>query len=80
MQRIPVSDADELKKLAEKALAQLKGWLQLAQQQLQSLGIDSVDDYYGLPFVWFQKVSKRFFFANLNLFLKFERFFMPKYN
>lgn len=55
--RIPVSDAEELKKLAEKALATLKSWLLLAQEQLHTLGVDSAEDYYGLPFVWFQKVN-----------------------
>ncbi|XP_031633758.1 apolipophorins-like [Contarinia nasturtii] len=55
VQRIPVSDAEELKKLAEKPLATLKKWLEWTQERLQSLGVDSADDYYGLPFVWFQK-------------------------
>lgn len=55
VQRLPVSDAKELKKLVEKALETLKSWLVSAQEQLHSLGVDSTNDYYGLPFAWFQK-------------------------
>lgn len=56
LSRLPVSDTEELKKLAEKALATLKSWFLLAQEQLHSLGIDNAEEFYGLPFVWFQKV------------------------
>jgi len=55
VQRIPVSDVEEFKKLAEKAFATLKSWLLLAQEQLHTWGVDSAEDYYGLPFAWFQK-------------------------
>lgn len=57
LQRIPVSDSEELKKHAEKAWATVKSYLLMAQEQLNSLGIDSAEDYYGLPFVWLQKVN-----------------------
>lgn len=58
LQRLEMhSDAEELKKLAEKAWAQVKQWLLLAQEQLNSLGVDSAEDYYGLPFAWLQKVN-----------------------
>lgn len=55
VQRIPVSDTEEIKKWAEKALAQLKQWLLMAQEHLHTLGVDSAEDYYGLPFAWVQK-------------------------
>jgi len=55
VQRIPVSDSEEIKKWAEKLLAQLKAWLVLAQEHLHTLGVDSAEDYYGLPFAWIQK-------------------------
>lgn len=57
MQKIPITDADELKKLVEKAKITLKHWFGLAKEQLQALGLDSAEDYYGLPLVWFQKVK-----------------------
>lgn len=57
MQKIPTSDADELKKLVEKAKITLKQWFELAKEQLHAFGLDSAEDYYGLPLVWFQKVN-----------------------
>lgn len=70
MQRIPHSDAEELKKLAEKAWNTLKSWLMVVQEQLSTLGVDSAEDYYGLPFAWFQKVG----FLEINHPLSFQMF------
>lgn len=49
LQKKPVNDADELKKIAEKFWITIRSLLNLAKDQLGSLGVDSSEQYYGLP-------------------------------
>lgn len=54
----------------------MKAWLILAQEHLHTLGVDSAEDYYGLPFAWVQKVSGSF----RRFCLRFDFQFQFKFN
>lgn len=57
MEKKPVNDAEELKKIAEKFYNALKSLLLLAKDHLGSLGVDASSEYYGLPIPSFQKLQ-----------------------
>lgn len=56
-QKKPVNDVDELKKIAEKLWVAVRSLLNLAKEQLNALGVNSSDEYFGLPIPAFQKVQ-----------------------
>lgn len=56
MEKKPVNDTEELKKIAEKLWAALRSLVVLAKDQLGSVGVDANSDYYGLPIPSFSKL------------------------